>query len=184
VTREGVALRMPAASTEPSTELSASLRSTSSDGRPLRVRPSTSSSSLGGATLTSRRLARRSMISASAAMEHRIKGQIGHPAACMIENKEIPRAQAGTLATGCLKTADAIMAAGAAAVFGGGAGRRAGIGAGAVSTSSTGPKNPIHPHFLWITLWATRYGRTQGPVRTRVSVDCCFFAHGNIFINQ
>ncbi|NRT55647.1 hypothetical protein [Sphaerotilus uruguayifluvii] len=30
---------------------------------------------------------KRSMMIASAAMEHRISGQIGQPAACMIENK-------------------------------------------------------------------------------------------------
>jgi hypothetical protein len=31
------------------------------------------------------------MMTASAAIEHRSSGQIGQPAACMIENKMIPR---------------------------------------------------------------------------------------------
>ena len=47
----------------------------------------TSSSSLGGATLTARKLVTRSMTKASATMEHKMSGQIGQPAACMIENK-------------------------------------------------------------------------------------------------
>ena len=46
-----------------------------------------SSSSLGGTTFAAFRLMNRSMTSASASMEQIIKGQIGQPAACMIESK-------------------------------------------------------------------------------------------------
>jgi hypothetical protein len=46
--------RRPAASTRPSTELSASLLTTSAEGRLARVTPMTSSMSLGGATCDGR----------------------------------------------------------------------------------------------------------------------------------
>jgi hypothetical protein len=59
---------------------------TSADGSRARVTDTTSSSNCGGATFDVRRLDKRSMISVSAATEQKIKGQIGQPAACMIEN--------------------------------------------------------------------------------------------------
>ena len=45
-------------------------------------------SELGGATFTVFRLRKRSTMSASARMEQAISGQMGQPAACMIESKE------------------------------------------------------------------------------------------------
>jgi hypothetical protein len=81
-----ITARSPVANTLPSTELAASLLTTSAVGMWARVTEITSSSSRGGTTRFSRRLDSRSMTSASAAMEHKSKGQIGHPAACMIEN--------------------------------------------------------------------------------------------------
>ena len=45
-----------------------------------------SSSNFGGATLEVLRLIKRSMTSAMARMEQAISGQIGQPAACMMEN--------------------------------------------------------------------------------------------------
>jgi hypothetical protein len=77
--------RTPLASTVPSTELSASLLTTSAEGRLARVTETTSSSRRGGVTFDDRRLTSLSKIKASAATEHKINGQIGHPAACMIE---------------------------------------------------------------------------------------------------
>ena len=47
----------------------------------------TSSSSLGGMITADRRLMNLSTTSAKAAMEHKMSGQMGQPAACMIENK-------------------------------------------------------------------------------------------------
>jgi hypothetical protein len=47
----------------------------------------TSSSNFGGAFLAVWRLMKRSMTRANARMEQAISGQIGQPAACMIENK-------------------------------------------------------------------------------------------------
>jgi hypothetical protein len=78
--------RRPLASTPPSTELSASLLTTSIAGRLLRLTAIASSSRLAGATRLPRRLIRRSMTSASPTTEHRIRGQIGQPAACMIDS--------------------------------------------------------------------------------------------------
>ena len=80
-------LRSPVAKTPPSSELAASLLTTSLPGRLLRVTPSTSSSRLAGAIWLERRLTSLSMMIVSAAMEHRISGQMGQPAACMIESK-------------------------------------------------------------------------------------------------
>ncbi|MEI2676841.1 MAG: hypothetical protein V9G29_02670 [Burkholderiaceae bacterium] len=73
----------------PSTEFSASLLTTSADGRLARVTDTTSSSRRGGATFVCRRLESRSMTRVSATTEQKIKGQIGHPAACMIENTSV-----------------------------------------------------------------------------------------------
>ena len=83
-------LRSPVANTPPSSELAASLLTTSLPGRLLRVRVNTSSSRLAGAMRLERRLSRRSMMMVSAAIEHTISGQIGQPAACMIESKSSP----------------------------------------------------------------------------------------------
>jgi len=44
---------------------------------------------LGGAILLSRKLTKRSITKATAKTEQAINGQIGQPAACMIENKAI-----------------------------------------------------------------------------------------------
>ena len=81
-----ITARMPAASTVPSTELSASLLTTSDAGRWARVTEITSSSSRAGATRKRRRLVKRSMTSARAATEQISSGKIGQPAACSIEN--------------------------------------------------------------------------------------------------
>ena len=77
------------ASTAPSTELSASLLTTSAAGRWARVTEITSSSNRGGATRCVRRLDIRSITSVSATTEHRSSGQMGQPAACMIDSKEV-----------------------------------------------------------------------------------------------
>jgi hypothetical protein len=53
----------------------------------VRVIRSTSSSNLGGATFASFSVTKRSITMAKAKMEQAIRGQIGQPAACMIENK-------------------------------------------------------------------------------------------------
>ena len=58
----------------------------SAAGKLARVTEITSSSRRGGATRAMRRLDKRSNTSASAAIEHRSRGQMGQPAACMIEN--------------------------------------------------------------------------------------------------
>jgi len=84
-----ITARSPLASTVPSTELSASLLTTSAAGRWARVTEITSSSSLAGATRCVRRLDSRSITRVSAMTEHRSKGQIGQPAACMIESKRV-----------------------------------------------------------------------------------------------
>jgi hypothetical protein len=76
-----ITARMPAANTWPSTELVASLLTTSIAGRLLRLTVSTSSSSVAGAMRLVRRLTRRSMTSARPTTEHMIRGQIGQPAA-------------------------------------------------------------------------------------------------------
>src|SRR5581483_4134490 len=85
-----VMARKPVARTLPSTEFAASLLTTSAAGRPVRVTEITSSSNLGGATRDARKLLNRSMITAKATMEHKINGQIGQPAACMIDNNASP----------------------------------------------------------------------------------------------
>ncbi len=82
-----ITARSPAASTEPSSELAASLVTTSGPGKLCRVTDNTSSSSLGGAMRGTRKLMKRSITSASATTEQMSNGQIGQPAACMIENK-------------------------------------------------------------------------------------------------
>ena len=46
-----------------------------------------SPTSLGGATCSMRRLKNRSITTAKANTEHASSGQMGQPAACMIENK-------------------------------------------------------------------------------------------------
>ena len=81
-----ITARSPIASTMPRTEFSASLLTTSGPGRLARVTDMTSSSSRGGTMRAARRLERRSRISVTAAMEQTRSGQIGHPAACMIES--------------------------------------------------------------------------------------------------
>src|SRR5512134_3981649 len=82
-----ITARNPAASTAPSSELAESLVTTPGPGRLWRVTDSTSSSSFGGAMRGARRLTKRSITSARATTEQINSGQIGQPAACMIENK-------------------------------------------------------------------------------------------------
>ena len=53
----------------------------------------TSSSSFGGATFRVLRLMKRSITKASAKIEQAIKGQIGQPAACMMENNVMLRSE-------------------------------------------------------------------------------------------
>src|SRR5512140_2867001 len=79
--------RRPLASTSPSAEFSSSWRTTSGVGTDVRDTARASSRSLGGATLVAVRLMKRSITRASARMEQTTKGQIGQPAACMIESK-------------------------------------------------------------------------------------------------
>src|SRR5205085_9477672 len=55
-----------------------------------RETASASSSRRGGTTLPDLRLTKRSMMRARARMEQASRGQIGQPAACMIENKRGP----------------------------------------------------------------------------------------------
>src|SRR3569832_777022 len=79
--------RKPLASTSPSAEFCSSCFTTSGTGTELRDTARASSSSRGGAILLVLRLMKRSMTSASARMEQATRGQIGQPAACMIESK-------------------------------------------------------------------------------------------------
>ena len=79
--------RKPLASTSPRAEFCSSWLTTSGPGMVMRHTPSTSSSNLGGATRDVLRLIKRSMTSANARMEQATRGQMGQPAACMIENK-------------------------------------------------------------------------------------------------
>src|SRR3569833_7057 len=79
--------RKPLASTSPSAEFCSSCLTTSGVGTELRETASASSSNCGGATLLVLRLMKRAMMSASARMEQATSGQIGQPAACMIESK-------------------------------------------------------------------------------------------------
>ena len=80
----------PAARTLPRTELSASLLTTSGGGMPRRETVITSSSKVGGSTIRARRLTKRSKTRASAITEHTMRGQMGQPAACMMEIKGLP----------------------------------------------------------------------------------------------
>src|SRR4051812_5094866 len=80
--------RNPLASTSPRAECCDSCATTSGAGTEVRETDSASSSNFGGATLAVLRLMKRSTMSANATMEQATKGQIGQPAACMIENKE------------------------------------------------------------------------------------------------
>jgi hypothetical protein len=50
----------------------------------------TSSTKVGGSTCGARRLKKRSKISASASTEQTMRGQMGQPAACMMEIKGMP----------------------------------------------------------------------------------------------
>src|SRR6476620_10431214 len=79
--------RKPLASTSPSAEFCSSCETTSGPGTPDLDTASASSSSFGGATREFLRLRKRSMTRAKARMEQATSGQIGQPAACMIENK-------------------------------------------------------------------------------------------------
>lgn len=58
-----------------------------SEGKPCRVLSMALFSALAGSTLDVRKAKMRSKMMASAKMEQRIKGQMGHPAACMMLNK-------------------------------------------------------------------------------------------------
>ncbi|MCY1559740.1 hypothetical protein D9M68_968050 [compost metagenome] len=79
--------RKPLASTSPSAEFCSSWLTTSAPGTPLRDTMMASSSSFGGAILTALRLMNRSMTRAMPRTEQMMRGQIGQPAACMMENK-------------------------------------------------------------------------------------------------
>src|SRR4051812_24850985 len=79
--------RKPLASTSPRAEFCSSWVTTSGVGTDTRDTASASSSSRGGAILAFLRLRKRSKMSARARMEQATRGQIGQPAACMIENK-------------------------------------------------------------------------------------------------
>jgi len=81
--------RNPLASTSPRAEFCSSWLTTSAGGTLVRETASASSSSLGGAMRAVFRLTKRSMMSASARMEQATRGQMGQPAACMIESKSL-----------------------------------------------------------------------------------------------
>ena len=86
ISRGLLTLRRPAASTRPSGEC-APTRSTIAVDTPCWRRSfSTLSSRPAGATRERRNVTERSMISANATTEARIKGQIGQPTAWMIAN--------------------------------------------------------------------------------------------------
>ena len=90
--------RKPLASTSPNAELRSSCATMSVEGMPLRETVITSSSRRAGATLLLFRLRNRSITRASASTEQATSGQIGQPAACMIESKEDLRADRNGLA--------------------------------------------------------------------------------------
>jgi flagellar hook-basal body complex protein FliE len=60
-------------------------------GAEVRDTSKTSSNNFGGAISATLRLMKRSMTKAKAKMEQAIRGQIGHPAACMMDNKRISK---------------------------------------------------------------------------------------------
>jgi hypothetical protein len=81
-------VRKPLASTSPSAEFCSSWVTTSGVGTEVReTRTAPLPAAAVGAILAVFRLIKRSMMSASATMEEATKGQMGQPAACMIESK-------------------------------------------------------------------------------------------------
>ena len=88
-----LSMRKPLANTSPNAEFFSRIDTTSGPGTPLRVTVITSSSSLGGATFWVLRLIKRSITRASANIEQAIRGQIGQPAACMMENNVMLRSE-------------------------------------------------------------------------------------------
>ena len=84
--------RQPAASTSPSAECCASWFTVSGAGTAVREMPIASSTSPLPSTRLFLRLTKRSTMNAKARMEHRMSGQIGQPAACMMESKGFFRA--------------------------------------------------------------------------------------------
>ena len=81
-----LSVRRPLASTSPRAEFCASWFTTSGEGMDLEETEMASSSSFGGATRAVFSATKRSKTSASARMEQAIRGQIGQPAACMIDS--------------------------------------------------------------------------------------------------
>ena len=79
-------VRRPLASTSPRAEFCASWVTTSGAGTDLDETEIASSSSFGGTTRAVFSATKRSKTSASAKMEQAIRGQMGQPAACMIDS--------------------------------------------------------------------------------------------------
>ncbi|MNV71552.1 hypothetical protein D3C71_1645790 [compost metagenome] len=127
-------VRRPLASTSPSAEFCASWLTTSGVGTDLDDTVMASSSSLGGATRAVLRATKRSKISAIPRTEHAIRGQIGQPAACMMDSKSLS-AQMEAIgdygpASGCHFVTNRYVAV-------------------------RPMRGAAHPQKLWITLWAT-----------------------------
>ena len=127
-------VRRPLASTSPRAEFCASWFTTSGVGRALDDTVIASSSSFGGATRAVLRATKRSKISAIPRTEHAIRGQMGQPAACMMDSKSLSAQMKaigdyGPACGGCRVTNRYV----------------------AVCVARV----PARPQNLWITLWAT-----------------------------
>ena len=124
-----------------------------------------SPSSLGGAIFMVLRLENRSMTSASAMMEHASSGQMGQPAACMIENNA--RLQTGSGA-GLWRTS-------------------AGKKAAAISPEVHVPglrASEFNAQNLWITLWASLCQDSAKPRQPVVSIERLKIKHLFFYTNQ
>jgi hypothetical protein len=107
------------------------------------------------------------MISASATMEQMISGQIGQPAACMIENNGVLFLRA----SGALNDARLWRAV------------------ACVPQAAMSPAVPLHPPFihppmLWTTLWATSKRGPQSREISSPALDCSKFRQGKTIENQ
>src|SRR3954466_8060322 len=92
---------------------------------------------------------KRSITSATAAIEHRISGQIGQPASCTILSNSTPSTFDGCAGRHAGPGCGARLGAGARADYGVSNGRFSGQEQAITSRSGD-------PHDLWKTLWVTR----------------------------
>src|SRR3989344_53315 len=127
-------VRRPLASTSPRAEFCANWFTTSGVDTALDETVMASSSNFGGATRAVLRATKRSKISAIPSTEHAIRGQIGQPAACMMDSKSLSAQMKAIGDYGPACRAHLVT--------------NRYVAVRAVAPSA-------HPQNLWITLWAT-----------------------------